>query len=43
MVSLKPKRQFSSKLAAAKKILVEETVIIDGSKQTHFRKLKVVQ
>ncbi len=43
IVSLKPRKKFRSKLAAAKKILVKETVTIGGSKRTSFRKLKVVQ
>jgi YVTN family beta-propeller protein len=43
VVSLKPKKKFRIKLAAAKKILVRESVTIDGSKRTLFTKLKVVQ
>ena len=43
IVSLKPKKKFRSKLAVAKKILVKETVTIDGSRRTRLRKLKVVQ
>jgi YVTN family beta-propeller protein len=43
VVSLKPKKKFRSKLASAKKILVKETVTINGSKRTLFKKLKVVQ
>jgi hypothetical protein len=43
VVSLKPKKRFNSKLASAKKILVKETVTIDGSKRTLFIKLKVIQ
>jgi DNA-binding beta-propeller fold protein YncE len=43
VVSLKPKKKFRSKLAAATKILVKETVTISGSSRIVFRKLKVVQ
>jgi hypothetical protein len=43
IVSLKPKKQFRSKLAAAETILVKETVTIKGSKQIRYRKLKVVR
>ncbi len=43
IVSLKPKKKFRSKLAVAKKILVKETVTIDGARRTSFRKLKIVQ
>jgi YVTN family beta-propeller protein len=43
IVSLKPRGSFASKLAAARKILVRETIAIGGSRRTSFRKLKVVQ
>jgi YVTN family beta-propeller protein len=43
IVSLKPKKKFRAKLAAAKKVLVRETVTIRGSKRVSFRKLKVVR
>ena len=43
VVSLKPKKAFAVKLAAAKKVLVKETVTANGSKRTLFKKLKIVQ
>jgi YVTN family beta-propeller protein len=43
VVSLVPKKQFNSKLAGAKKILVKQTLKIKGSHQTSFLRLKVVQ
>jgi hypothetical protein len=42
VVPLKPKAKFRSKLAAAGSVLVKETVTIDGSGRTSFRKLKIV-
>lgn len=41
-VSLKPRKAFATKLAKAKKILVEETRTIGGEKTTRIRKLPVV-
>jgi hypothetical protein len=43
LVSLKPKKAFRVKLAAAKKVLVKETVTANGSKRTLVKKLKIVQ
>jgi hypothetical protein len=43
VVSLKPKIAYRNKLATARRILVKETVTIDGSKRTLFRNLKVVR
>jgi len=43
IVSLKPKAAYRAKVASAKKVLVKETVTINGSKRTTFSKLKVVQ
>jgi hypothetical protein len=43
VVSLKPRKADRNKLATAKRILVKETVTIDGAKQTLFRSLKVVR
>ncbi len=43
IVSLKPKKAFRTKLAGAGKVLVKETVTINGTKQTRFSKLKIVQ
>jgi len=43
LVSLKPMPAFSATLAAAKAVLVKETVTINGSKRTLFRQLKIVQ
>ena len=43
VVSLKPKAKFRSKLASAKKVLIRETVTIDGMKRTSFGKLKIVR
>ena len=43
IVSLKPKKKFAAKLAAAKKVLVREKVAIKGSKRTVYRRLKVVR
>ncbi len=43
VVSLKPKKAFATKLARAAKVFVKETVTINGSKRTRFRKLKIVQ
>jgi YVTN family beta-propeller protein len=43
IVSLKPKKKFRAKLAVAKKLLVKETVTINGSKRVSFPKLKVAQ
>ncbi len=43
VVSLKPKKGYRAKLGAATKILVKETLAINGSKRTLFRRLKVVQ
>ncbi len=43
IVSLKPKQAFAIKLAAAKKILVKETLTANGSKRALFKRLKIVQ
>ena len=43
IVSLKPRAAYRAKLATAKKVLVEETATIDGSKRTRVVKLKIVQ
>jgi YVTN family beta-propeller protein len=43
LVSLKPKKAFAKKLAAAKKVLVKETLKAHGSKRTLFKRLKIVQ
>ena len=43
LVSLKPKQAFAVQLAAAKTVLVRETLTTDGSKRTLFKKLKIVQ
>jgi hypothetical protein len=43
IISLKPKKKFAAEIAAAKKILVRETLTIKGDKRVSFRKLKVVQ
>ncbi len=43
IVSLKPRKAYRNKLATAKRILVKETVTIDGARQTLFRNLKVVR
>jgi YVTN family beta-propeller protein len=43
IISLKPKKKFRTKLASAKKILVRETVTIQGAKRTSYRRLKVVR
>ena len=43
IVSLKPKKKFAKKLATAKKMLVEQTVTIDGETTTKVSKLKIVQ
>jgi PKD domain/Lactonase, 7-bladed beta-propeller len=42
VVSLKPKKKFAAKLAAARSVLVKMTVAIGGSKRTSVRKLKIV-
>jgi YVTN family beta-propeller protein len=41
--SLKPKRKFATKLAAARKALVEVTVTTSGQRKTIVKKLKVVR
>jgi YVTN family beta-propeller protein len=43
IVSLKPKRAFTEKLAKAKKVLVQEVITVSGGAQTKVRKLKIVQ
>jgi YVTN family beta-propeller protein len=43
IVSLKPKKNFASKLATAKKILVQKTVTSGGKTTTKVSKLKIVQ
>jgi YVTN family beta-propeller protein len=43
VVSLKPKKAFRAKLAAAKKVLVKETLTAGGSRRTLVKKLKIVQ
>jgi YVTN family beta-propeller protein len=43
IVSLKPKLAFADKLAAAKSVLVRETVSIAGSGRTRIARLKIVQ
>jgi hypothetical protein len=43
IVSLKPTKAFSAKLAAAKKVMVEETVIIGRSTKTRFVELRIVR
>ncbi|MGH2941117.1 MAG: PKD domain-containing protein [Solirubrobacterales bacterium] len=43
LVTLKPKPRFVAVLAAAKQVLVRETVQIKGSTHTHYRRLKVVR
>jgi DNA-binding beta-propeller fold protein YncE len=42
VVPLKPKAKFRSNLATAGSVLVKETVTIDGSGKTSYRKLKIV-
>jgi len=43
VVSLKPKKKFATKLAAARKVVVDVTVTISGQRKTTVRKLKVVR
>jgi PKD repeat protein len=43
IVSLKPKQKFAARLAAAKAVLVKESVTIAGSKRTLLKKLKIVR
>jgi YVTN family beta-propeller protein len=43
IVSLKPKRRFAKRLAKAKRLLVRETLRIGDSRQTTYRRLKVVR
>jgi DNA-binding beta-propeller fold protein YncE len=43
LVSLMPKEAFRATLAAAKKVLVKETVTANGSKRTLVKRLKIVQ
>ena len=43
IVSLKAKKAFRRKLAAAKRVLVKETKEIGGVQSIHYRKLKIVQ
>jgi YVTN family beta-propeller protein len=43
IVSLKATKAFRAKLAAAKQVLVKETVSADGSTRTRVAKLKIVQ
>ena len=43
IVSLRPKKKFGSRLARAKKILVRETVAIEGASRSSYRGLKVVR
>jgi YVTN family beta-propeller protein len=43
IVSLKPKAAFAAGLAVAEKVLVKETVTVNGSKRTSLRELKIVQ
>jgi hypothetical protein len=43
LVSLKPKKAFAIKLAAARKVLVKETVAVQGSTRTIYPKLKIVR
>jgi hypothetical protein len=43
IVSLKPKKKFQRKLASASRILVRQTLVINGAKQTGYRTLKVVR
>jgi hypothetical protein len=43
LVSLKPTKAFAAKLAAAKSVLVKETITVASSKKTRIAKLKIVQ
>jgi hypothetical protein len=43
VVSLKPKKKYRTKLAAAAKILVRRTSVISGVRRTGYTKLKVVR
>lgn len=43
VVSLKPRKAFRAKLAAATRVLVEETVVSGGQRRTRLAKLKIVQ
>jgi YVTN family beta-propeller protein len=43
IVSLKPTKAFRAKLAAAKQVLVKETVSANGTTRTRVAKLKIVQ
>jgi YVTN family beta-propeller protein len=43
IVSLRPKRLFAGKLAAAKRVLVAETRRIGSDRATHLRRLKIVR
>ena len=43
VISLKPKKAFAVMLAAAKAVLVKETLTAKGSKRTLVKKLKIVQ
>jgi YVTN family beta-propeller protein len=43
IVSLLPKKAFAAKLAAAKSVLVKETVVAGRSTTTRFARLKIVQ
>ncbi len=43
IVSLKPKQAFANQLAAAKRILVKETLTANSSKRRLFKKLTIVQ
>ena len=43
LVSLKPKKAFATKLAVAKKVLVRETVSMQGSTRTSYPKLKIAR
>jgi DNA-binding beta-propeller fold protein YncE len=42
VVSLRPKRKFAARLAAARKPLIREKVTIDGAVETRLRRLSVV-
>jgi hypothetical protein len=43
VVSLRPKKAFAAKLAAAKKVLLRETMITPGSARTSYPRLKIVR